>query len=193
MRNAYRICEVDNPMKFKNLVPGEFPECLHGENFESRGMALSPWMPPTYLWLAVEGMLGIEPTMRGMRIAPNLESGWTWAAGRKIPFCGKLLSLFIYKGTLYTTQTAETELPQKVYDEDISLQLTCNAFALGLSAADGRAVVLVATDDDIQVELMLPRSLTGQPDQIVRFPLAAGEARLIEYTGKDGGREARTS
>ena len=186
MRNSYRICEVAEPRKFKNLVPGEFPECLHGENFQSRGMALSPWMPPTYLWLAVEGLLGIEPTVNGLRVAPNLESSWTWAAARKVPYAGKTISLFLHDGTIYTTQPAESEWPQKVYAEDVSHQIHCNAFAVALRSADGRAAVLVCADAAAQVELTLPRSLTGQPDQALRFPLAAGQSRLFEFTGKGG-------
>ena len=155
MRNSYRICEVPEPKKFKNLVPGEFPECLHGENFQSRGMALSPWMPPTYLWLAVEGLLGIEPTTTGLRVAPNLESGWTWAAARSVPYGGGTMSLFLHDGTLYTTQPAESDWPQKVYAEDVSSQIHCNAFVVALRAADGRAAILVCADTATQVELTL--------------------------------------
>ena len=183
MRNSYRICEVPEPKKFKNLVPGEFPECLHGENFQSRGMALSPWMPPTYLWLAVEGLLGIEPTTTGLRIAPNLESGWNWAAARQVPYGGRTMSLFLHDGTLYTTQPAESEWHQKVYAEDVSGQIHCNAFVVALRADDGRVAILVCTDTVAQVELTLPPSLTGQPDQTTRFPLPAGGSRLFEFEG----------
>jgi len=49
MRTIYRLCEIDKPREFVNVVPGEFPERLHGETFVSRGMAMSPWLPLTYL------------------------------------------------------------------------------------------------------------------------------------------------
>ncbi|HEX5323282.1 MAG TPA: hypothetical protein VFW40_05805 [Capsulimonadaceae bacterium] len=180
MRAAYRICEVDNPKKFKNLVPGEFPECLHGENFESRGMALSPWMPPTYLWLAVEGLLGIEPTMDDIRVAPNLPQGWKWSAARCVPYCGRTFSLLVHEGTIYTTQEVETALPQEVYDEDISGLISCNTFILALRR-DQETVVFVATDETRQVEITVPSSLGGGvAKQTLRFVLQAGEAQLLK-------------
>ncbi len=181
MRNAYRICEVAEPKKYRNLVPGEFPECLHGENFQSRGMALSPWMPPTYLWLAVEGLMGIEPTVDGLRVAPHLESGWTWAAAHKVPYAGKLVSLFLHDGTVYTNHAAETDWPQKVYDEDVSHLVRSNAFAMALRSEGGRAAVLVCADAPSQVELTLPHAVTHHADQTLRFPLTAGESRLFLF------------
>jgi glycogen debranching enzyme len=181
MRNAYRICEVEDPKKFRNLVPGEFPECLHGENFQSRGMALSPWMPPTYLWLAVEGLMGIEPTVDGLRVTPHLETGWTWAAAHKVPYAGGLVSLFLHEGTVYTNHAVETEWPQQVYDEDVSYLAHSNAFVMALRSANGRAAVLVCADTATQVELTLPHTVTHHADQTLRFPLSAGESQLFLF------------
>lgn len=177
MRAAYRICEVDNPKKYKNLVPGEFPECMHGENYESRGMALSPWMPPTYLWLAVEGLLGIEPNMDGVTVSPNLPEDWTWSAARGVPYCGRHFSLFLHDGVLYTTQKANSPLPQERYDEDVTGDIECNTFALALRRGS-ETVVFVAADEARQVELALPAHIAGSK-QTQRFVLQAGEARLL--------------
>jgi hypothetical protein len=52
MRNIWKISEVENPKAYGNVVPGLFPERLSGQSFKSRGMTMSPWMPPTFLWLA---------------------------------------------------------------------------------------------------------------------------------------------
>ena len=45
-----------------NTVPGEFSEWLHGETLVNQGMMLSPWFPPRYLWAAIEGACGLQPT-----------------------------------------------------------------------------------------------------------------------------------
>ena len=41
MLNTYRLSETEKPKDFVNVVPGEFPERLHGETFVSRGMTMS--------------------------------------------------------------------------------------------------------------------------------------------------------
>lgn len=184
MRAAYRICEVDNPKKYKNLVPGEFPECMHGENYESRGMALSPWMPPTYLWLAVEGLLGIEPTMDGLHVAPNLPEDWRWSAARGVPYAGKVFSLFVQDGILHTTQQVDTALRQEVYEEDVSQQIGCNTFVLALRRGE-ESVIFVASDETRQVELSLPANIAGAK-RSEKFILQAGESRVIRVHSQTG-------
>ena len=76
------------PIGFKNVVPGQFPERLHGENYQSRGMALSPWMPPTFLWLAMDGLLGFRPTLDRLIVQPHLPESWQWVAVRNFPYAG---------------------------------------------------------------------------------------------------------
>lgn len=48
-----------DPLRF-NTVPGQFSEWLDGETLVNRGMMLSPWFPPRYLWAAIEGMAGLD-------------------------------------------------------------------------------------------------------------------------------------
>ena len=182
MQNAYRICEVDVPKKFRNLVPGEFPECLHGENFQSRGMALSPWMPPTYLWLAIEGLLGIEPTMDGITINPNLPNGWQWCAARRIPYAGHTFSMFVHDDVLYSTLHVESEMTQLNFDEDVSHKILCNGYAVCLRRDCGDVAILVASDRALQIELQIPASITGDRDITQRFALPSGGSKLITFT-----------
>jgi len=87
----------------------------------------------------------------------------------------------VHQGVLYTTQDAKTTLCKKLYDEDVSDLVSCSAFAIALRAKDGRAAVLVVADTNVQVELTLPQEITRQPEVTETFPLAAGQARLIEY------------
>ena len=61
-----------SPIKAGRIAPGEFPERFHGEKALSLGMSLSPWTPPTYLWLGIEGLLGVEPNLSGSGINPSI-------------------------------------------------------------------------------------------------------------------------
>ncbi|MDP6108180.1 MAG: hypothetical protein QGI33_07085, partial [Candidatus Brocadiia bacterium] len=47
-----------NPRVF-NTVPGQFSEWFDGESLVNRGMRLSPWEPPRFLWAAIEGVCGM--------------------------------------------------------------------------------------------------------------------------------------
>lgn len=186
MRAAYRICEVDDPKKYKNLVPGEFPECLHGENFESRGMALSPWMPPTYLWLAVEGLLGIEPGISGFTARPNIPADWNWIAARNIPGRGgKTFSVIYHDEVLYSTGELSASGRLEIFDEEVTDRLTCNSFAIGFKR-DGELIILVASESLRNVDLTVPAEITGEKEaRSLSFRLKAGEARLVRWAKGD--------
>ncbi len=111
MEKIYTISEVGNPAEFGNVVPGEFPERLHGDDFTSMGMGMSPWMPPTYLWLAIEGLLGFDARRKTARINPNLPSDWRFLCAFGIPVRGKRISIVVYQGAVYTDSDIECSLP----------------------------------------------------------------------------------
>ena len=85
MASVYALSEIENPAAAGHLVPGEFPEWFDGETFESRGMAMSPWMPPTYLWLGVAGLAGVAPRPGTLEINPHLPEEWDWISVRNLP------------------------------------------------------------------------------------------------------------
>ncbi len=101
MENIYRVIEAEDPSYFQNLVPGQFPERFDGENFKSRGMSLSPWMPPTYVWLAVEGLCGFYFEFEKIKIKPSLPSDWKWVGVKNLPYRDSLIDAFIFDGKLY--------------------------------------------------------------------------------------------
>ncbi len=68
--------------RFVGTVPGEFPEWLHGEELESRGMSLSPWVAPTFLWAVAEGLLGYQP---GSEERASVPEAWQKARFDSIP------------------------------------------------------------------------------------------------------------
>ena len=55
LRSSFEHYGVD-PQRY-NTVPGQFSEWFDGESLANRGMRLSPWEPPRFLWAAVEGRL----------------------------------------------------------------------------------------------------------------------------------------
>jgi glycogen debranching enzyme len=177
MRNIYRISEVPEPKAYKNVVPGTFPECLHGESFQSRGMAQSPWVAPTYLWLTIDGVLGLRPGIDTLRIQPHLPDAWQWCAIRNIPFQGGHFSYFVYSGTLYTDRTVESTYPVEVYERDITAHLECNAYALGFQR--GNEIVIFVGSDERQGIVLKVKPPLLESEQRFEFVLNPSEAKVI--------------
>ncbi|MGH2344548.1 MAG: MGH1-like glycoside hydrolase domain-containing protein, partial [Chloroflexota bacterium] len=61
-----------------NTVPGQFSEWFDGESLVNRGMRLSPWEPPRFLWAAVEGVCGIVLQPGKPKINPLVPAHWCW-------------------------------------------------------------------------------------------------------------------
>lgn len=178
MRNVYRISESPVPRELKNIVPGEFPECLHGENYESRGMALSPWVPPTYLWLAMEGPAGIEPSIDGrLHVNPNLPRSWSSLALLNVPWNGRYVSFFVHEGKLYSNVELISEYPQETFERDVTSHIKCEAYTVALSGQD-ETVIFVASDSRQNVRVELDRELSQQP-RTFELSLNPGEARVL--------------
>ena len=114
METIYRISEVDSPVQFGNLIPGEFPERLHGENYKSMGMGMSPWMPPTYVWLGVEGLLGLRVEKNSFKIEPSMPHDWKFLCVFNIPIRGQKINVVVYDGMIYTDMKVESELPTRI-------------------------------------------------------------------------------
>lgn len=182
MMNAiYSLCEKENPLSGGHLVPGEFPEWFHAETYESLGMAMSPWMPPTYLWLGVEGLAGVTPRVEGLSVSPNLPAHWRWLVMRNLPYRGQSVSFFVHNGHLHTTCRVESALPQSVYSRDVTPEVE----------AEGE-LCIVAFEDEAGISLLACASGAAQgtaaTENIIRFrehtlsvSLAPGEAILVRW------------
>lgn len=77
-----------------NTVPGQFSEWFDGESLVNRGMRLSPWEPPRFLWAAIEGVCGVSPRPEGIRARPLLPADWKWVALRRLPYHGQERTFF---------------------------------------------------------------------------------------------------
>jgi glycogen debranching enzyme len=166
MRNIWKISEVENPKAYYNVVPGEFPERLSGDTFKSRGMAMSPWMPPTYVWLAYEGLLGFEPRVEGLRVNPHLPDDWSWVGARDVPVMGGKLSFFYYRRRLHSTMAVGSRSKSRVYDEDVTRHVDCDA------------PFYVALRHGTDISVFLGTDEAGTFSAVVRPPLVDSELRL---------------
>jgi hypothetical protein len=82
--------------KTHNTVPGQFSEWFDGESLVNRGMRLSPWEAPRYLWAAVEGIGGVmvRPAPLPPLVEPLLPAEWPWVGLRHFTYHGQALSYF---------------------------------------------------------------------------------------------------
>jgi hypothetical protein len=184
MRNLYRISEVSEPRAFKNVVPGAFPEALHGDTFQSRGMAQSPWVAPTYLWLAIDGVLGLRPSVDDLQISPCLPESWQWCAVRNVPFQGGRFSYFFHNGTLYTERRVKTGHEMEIFEEDVTDHVECNAYTIALRRGK-ETVIFIGTHERQGVVLTVkpPLVTTERRFEFVLNPSAARVLTIDYETG----------
>jgi len=121
MIDIYGISEAERPIDWGYVVPGEFPERLHEETLKSRGMPMSLWMPPTYLWLAVEGLLGVQPSLDGLKMNPALPENRNWIAVKNVPYRQGRVSALVYDGVTYSTHPLKSNLPENIHNACRSL------------------------------------------------------------------------
>ena len=114
---------AENPRRY-NTVPGQFSEWFDGESLVNRGMRLSPWEPPRFLWAAIEGVCGLTLTGDLPQIQPLVPVDWRWLALRRVPYHGEEISYFAVRTRntfhLYTTCEIDTGHRHSVYTTDAS-------------------------------------------------------------------------
>jgi beta-galactosidase len=119
-------------------------------------------------------------------INPNLhELGWRWLAGREVEYEGRTMSFFVFDGYIYSTVRPQGKYRPIVGDEDVSGEVTSNAFHIALRkrmdpprGKDDEYFLIVASDSAKQVRVTLGASLLGH-DETMDLDLEAGEARFF--------------
>jgi hypothetical protein len=132
-------------------------------------------MPPTYLWLGIEGLAGIEAQPSSLRVAPNLPPDWTWFGLRNLPYRGGQVSLFAHDGRLYSTLAVDTEWPLEQFERDATdeIGVVGPLYALALAGAQ-TGVVLVGTVADVRGAIRWGSAV--QP-----VDLRAGQAVVLRF------------
>ncbi len=94
-----------------NTVPGQFSEWFDGESLINRGMRLSPWEPPRFLWAAVEGVCGIMLGPEEPGIRPLIPPDWKWCAAVRVCYHGGRLTAFAGAAGRRAARLCERRLP----------------------------------------------------------------------------------
>ena len=135
---------------------------------------MSPWMPPTFVWLGIEGLAGLTPHLpdaEGKRghLAPNLPSDWSWIGGRNVRLGDDSVAFFQLDGILHLAGQAVSSGPTaEIYDADVTEQVTSNApWTLALQRGNTVTVFAAAAGDPVQVRLAYGEAITS-------FALPAG-------------------
>ena len=123
LRSSFEHYGVD-PQRY-NTVPGQFSEWFDGESLANRGMRLSPWEPPRFLWAAVEGVCGLVPMPGLPQVNPLMPAGWNWVALRDVPYHGGPFSYFLVREAegglrVYATRSIACNWPVEIYTADVS-------------------------------------------------------------------------
>jgi hypothetical protein len=115
--------------KKHNTVPGQFSEWMDGESLVNRGMRLSPWEPPRFVYAAVQAVCGVTLRTGNLTFHPRLPAEWKWVGLRRLPYGGRELAFF---GTrqpdgphAFATSDFGMEQPvtKHLYDEDVTPQV----------------------------------------------------------------------
>jgi glycogen debranching enzyme len=112
--------------KIFNTVPGQFSEWFDGESLVNRGMRLSPWEPPRYLWAAIEGACGLtlHNSPRRVQVAPLMPSGWRWLGLSRLPLHGREVSYFVMRDQsrfrVFSNAQLEVVGELEVFEEDVT-------------------------------------------------------------------------
>lgn len=148
---SFHHCAED-PLRY-NTVPGQFYEWLHGETLVNQGMMLSPWLPPRYLWAAIEGLAGLELSGASPNVNPRLPPDWTWLGVRNLRLAGEDVTWFVARMPelrIYGTLPFDPSLPYERYDTDVSSEIHASgqaACAIALRRGEDVTIFVGNTSD----------------------------------------------
>ena len=181
--------------KKNNTVPGQFSEWFDGESLTNKGMRLSPWEPPRFLWAAVEGICGVTLTHDRPRIAPLVPDSWSWVALRRLAYHGEEFSYFAIRMQngfqVYSTGSIESTSQVHLYSEDVSDDLSVfadGAIALGFRRSD-RIAVLVGNTTANTLNIAMSIARLVNPADCYRLCIYDSERREWESFGEGDGAE----
>ncbi len=172
LRSSFQHYAV-NP-KRNNTIPGQFSEWFDGESLENRGMRLSPWEPPRFLWAAVEGVCGLVLQPGVPRVSPLIPSHWQFVGLRELPYHGTTLSYFIVREgisgfRIYSTAPVESDWDVLLYERDVSdfVRVYDDCIVAIALARHGGAAVLIGNVSEQTVQT--PVVFTNPMSSLHRF------------------------
>ena len=158
-----------------NTVPGEFGEWFDGETLVNRGMRLSPWEPPRFLWAAIEGVCGFSVRPAEPIIEPLIPPTWKWVGLRRVPYHGVEISYFAARqqGKLhvYATCAVSSTCEPHAYDKDITDQLAVMTNTAAPIALCRGSEILILVGNVGSETTTAPIDLSGVIDDGKRYEL----------------------
>jgi hypothetical protein len=158
-----------------NTVPGQFSEWIDGESLVNRGMRLSPWEPPRFLWAAVEGVCGIMLSPGLIGLNPLLPRTWQWVGVRRLIYHGQELAFFAARqsGLFHVLGTADFQANEgyykHLYEEDISQQVhALNLLAHQISFRR-KGEVMICIGSASRQTMLVPVRLNGVLERGKRY------------------------
>jgi Bacterial alpha-L-rhamnosidase 6 hairpin glycosidase domain len=187
LRSSFEHYGMD-PQRY-NTVPGQFSEWFDGESLANRGMRLSPWEPPRFLWAAVEGVCGLVLLPGTPRVNPLMPSDWNWTALRDVPYHGRSFTYFIVRepenGTrVYATCAIDCDWRTEVYSTDVSDDLW-------VYNSDAIAVALRRDEDFVLLVGNTGAATIYAPVQIANETLLPDRATVRIYNSERQSWESR--
>lgn len=187
--------------KKHNTVPGQFSEWFDGESLVNRGMRLSPWEAPRFLWAAVEGVCGVmlRPGGQHPQMHPLLPEDWRWVGIRRLPYHGHCFSFFATEEQgrfrLYTDHPMNTRHHLEQYEEECSNQvLVLNGHLehLALRRPDEVTLCIGNTSRETTVSPVYLLNHILAPEQPYQLSIYNSE-RQAWVTGRSGPGQALSS
>ncbi len=162
--------------KRNNTVPGQFSEWFDGESLENRGMRLSPWEPPRFLWAAVEGVCGLMLSPSAPRINPLIPPHWRWGGVRNLPYHGAYFTYFVVRGSsgfrIFSTLPVDSDWDVELYDRDVSDHVRIyapSAVVIALARENGLAILIGNTSSStVHAPITIDASVASETKYYLR-------------------------
>jgi glycogen debranching enzyme len=123
LRSTFLLTEHDDPASY-NVVPGELPEYLNGDDLVQRGQPRSTFLFGIVVSAAIECFLGISLHPDCIKVNPKLPDGWGWVAISNLPYRGFPLSIIADSDDkiIYTTARVDSTWKQIVASPTLQKQ-----------------------------------------------------------------------
>jgi GH15 family glucan-1,4-alpha-glucosidase len=175
---------IRNP-KVYNTVPGQFSEWFDGESLVNRGMRLSPWEPPRFLWAAIEGACGVKAGIDVLVVDPFLSPEVRWIALKNMSYRGNRITFFAArhgeKLFIYTSFRFDTPHTRVDFKLDVSQQveLLSREAVMVAFAGDKEFVFCLGNTSDMTVTIpFIVRDLL-KPD--VFYKIQIYDSELLDW------------
>ncbi len=176
-----------------NTVPGQFSEWFDGESLVNRGMRLSPWEPPRFLWALLEGAVGLNVGLKRLAVNPRIPPDWRWLILRNLPYQGELVSFFMGRRVdgiyFFTSSEFDSDYHVERFETDLSDKvrpLSADMYTSAFGRDDEVLICLASTATGKQTGAFAVKGLF-ELDQEYKVSVYASEtgdwAEIGPYTG----------